>query len=246
MSAEQKELEQNALASKLSSAWTDFKQGRLISYKMMALLLLLVAGIGLWWYISSEKRKAASQQWMELDEANSIQKLEEISKTAGAAPVGRLADLLVARSLLGPQGIDQLNATNPEVRTKAIENVKKAREMFGTLREQFKNDPVFYAESLLGLAKAEAALVGIPVKPDDLTKYEGEIPKLIEYLNQLSEAAAPDTAWATESKKLAEALTKDPADFTRIQRSLTTHQSPRLPGGPDMFSPTAPGGFPPN
>jgi len=239
MSTEQQDTEQNALATKLTGAWTDFKRGQLISYKLMGLVLIVVVGLGVWWYITSESKKTVSKQWLEFDEASSIAKLEDIEKKYAKAPVGRISELVVARSLLGPDGIDQINATTADKRQKAIDNIEKAREEFGKLLPQFDKDPVFKAQCLLGLAKAEAALVGVPVKPTDLTQYRGKVSKVVEYLDQLAVTAAPDTPWATDSKKLADALRNDTAqtsaDFVRIQRALTM-TSPILP----ELDPTAP------
>ena len=91
MSTEQKDLESNALAARLSRGWEKFKQGKLISYPMMAVLLLLVAGLGLWWWISHERVKAASKVWLELEGANTVSALEEYSKTHANSKAGRVA-----------------------------------------------------------------------------------------------------------------------------------------------------------
>jgi hypothetical protein len=251
MSTEHKHAEQNALASGLTTTWTKFKGGQLISYKVMALLLLLVAGLGTWWYISSERRKGVSAQWLEFDDANTPKKLEELAQKQNAPKTSRLAGLLLARTQLGPEGIDLLTSTRNELRSKGVENIEKAREAFGKLLDQFKSDPVLKAECLYGLAKAEMALVAVPVKQDQpvpgpvaATEFRGTVPKLIEYLEQLAAAAAPDTAWATDSKKLAEALKKDPAEFINVQRSLFVYQPP-TPGKVDPEGPLSPlGGFP--
>ncbi len=245
MSAEQKEIEQNALATSLNGAWANFKQGKLISYKLMALLLVIIVGIGLWWYIAAESRKSVSKQWLGFDEANTVEKLQAIATNDAKAPVGRIAEIVVARSLLGPEGIDQINAATPEKRQKAVDSIEKAREEFGKLLPKFEKDPLFKAECLLGLAKAEAALVGVPTKPNELTEFRGKVSKVVEYLDQLSAVAAPDTPWATDSKKLADALRNEQAqtsaDFVRIQRALTI-SAPLLP---DLnLDPHGPGGIP--
>jgi hypothetical protein len=252
-----KDLEQNALASRLSRAWTNFKQGKLISYKVMAIILLAAAGLGLWWYVSSERSKGTSKMWVDFDEAFSIGKLEEIAKQGDKNPTARLAELLIARGQLGPEGIEQLSSIQPEVRQKAVESIEKAREAFGKLLDQFKDDPVFKAECLLGLAKAEAALVAVPVKQEQptgtgpialTTEFRGKVPKVVEYLDKLTEAAAPNTPWATDSKKLADALRNETspgsAEFVRVQRSLFEFHSPftPTPKGGTPGGPIAPGG----
>jgi hypothetical protein len=252
-----KDLEHNALASRLSRTWTSFKQGKLISYKVMAIVLILGAGLGLWWYLSVKGRETTSKMWVDFDDAFSIGKLEEIAKQGDKNPTSRLAELLIARGQLGPEGIEQLSSIQPEVRQKAVGNVEKAREAFGKLLDQFKDDPVFKAECLLGLAKAEAALVAVPVKQDQptgsgpialTTEFRGKVPKVVEYLDKLTEAAAPNTPWANQSKKLADELRNETspgsAEFVRVQRSLFEFHSPftPTPKGGTPGGPVAPGG----
>ncbi|MBA4064669.1 MAG: hypothetical protein C0501_13335 [Isosphaera sp.] len=256
----EKAAEPNALLAWLSGVWTKFKQGQLVSYKVMAVLLIVGAAIGVWWYIASSSRKAASQLWVQFEEAADIRRLEDLAndKNNQGTPVARVSALLVARARLGPEGMDRLASDRPELRQAAEENVEKAREAFGKLLGEFKDDPVFKAECLLGLAKAEAALIGIkkpapppappaagagPVAPPK-DEYKGSVPRLIEYLDQLSAAAAPDTPWATDSKKLADELRKNPTRFEGVQRALTGYQGPVFPtppaGGP--LAPTGPFG----
>ena len=69
------------------------------------------------------------------------------------------------------------------------------------------------------------------------------VPKLIELLDQVAAEAAPDTPWATDSKRLADALRADPNNFTRIQQALVEVPGPSLPTGPatDPLGPLAPG-----
>jgi hypothetical protein len=253
MSAEQKNTEQNALARGLTSTWTRFKEGKLISYKLMAVILLLVAGLGLWWYIASERRKSASQQWMALDEARSVDLLEKVAKTEGNPTASHVADLAIARALLGPQGIAVLNAPTPTGTSndQAVANIEKARETFTKLLDQLNHDPVMKAECLLGLAKAEAALVGVSAKSEPAPPggqlplapskdFRGSIDKVIEYLDKLSEAAAPDTPWATDSKKMADALRSNRDEFTRIQQSLTGYHGLGGFGKDDPHGPLGP------
>lgn len=203
----EKAAEPNALLSGLTGLWDRFKAGKLISYKLMAILLIVGAGLGLWWYLAAGQRKAASKLWVAFEEASDVKRLEDLAKDNPDTTVGRISSLLVARARLGPEGIDLLASPRPEQRQQAEENVEKAREAFGKLLGEFKDDPVFKAECLLGLAKSEAILIGVKAKPaaapapaagagpvaPPKDEYKGSIPRLIEYLDQLAAAAAPDT-----------------------------------------------------
>lgn len=122
--------------------------------------------------------------------------------------------------------------------------------MFKKLLEDFKNDPVFKAECLLGLAKSEASLVGVPSTPGQLIDFKGKVPKVVEYLDQLSAAAAPDTPWATKSKELADALRDEKsatrAEFVAIQQAMfkLSPLGPELPKLDEPKAPGVPGGGP--
>jgi hypothetical protein len=250
--SEQKDLEKNALATSLSGAWARFRQGRLIGFKWLALLLVAVTALGLWWYISSARKAENSRLWVLLDEANTREALEELVKTHPNTIQARIARLDLARYDLGTAGIDQFSSLGAEARDRAAENVEKARQAFEQLAGEFKDQPVLRVQCLLGQAKAEALLIAIPAKKADATpgspvapatEYKGSVPRLIELLDQVAAEAAPDTPWATRSKRLADALRTDPDNFARIQRALVELPGPTLPKGPDMPGPLGP--FPP-
>lgn len=247
MSTEQKDLDQNAFALRMNRFWNKFKQGKVIDYRLMGLLLILAVSIIAIAYIVIERNKAVSTSWMRFEEANSQSAFDEISKNSQNTVEGRLARLEIARNQLGVAGIDQLAVMfPPEARKKAIENIETAREDLGKLLEEFKNDPVFKVQCLLGLAKAEAALVAVPTKEGQLTEFKGQVSRVVELLDQVVQAA-PDTPWATDSKKLADAL-RDPNSatrhaFVRVQQTLFSQgfgeNAPpsmgQLPGGLDGF-----------
>jgi hypothetical protein len=250
MSTQQKATDQSALSASLSGFWENFKQGRVISYKWMAILLILVTAVGVTWYILSERKAATSQRWVEEEEANTQDAQREIADKYPGTTLEKLARLQIARALLSESGIELLSSNSPEQRTRGVENIEKAREMFQKLIDDFKNDPVFQAQCLLGVAKAEAALVAVPTTPGQLTEFKGKIPTVVEYLDRLSETAAPDTSWATGSKKLADALRNEQSptadEFTRIQRALFDLKTttPSLPQFDEPLSPFGTGGGP--
>ena len=239
----EKDTDQNALAARLNRFWDRFKKGEVLSYKLMAVLLILGATIGVTWYILAERKSANSKRWVGLDEANSAAALEDFAKANPNTIQEKLARLQLARYQLGDAGIELLGATTSDARKRGVENIEKARESFQKLLDEFKNDPAFKAECLLGLAKAEAALVAVPAQEGQSSEYKGKVSKVVEYLDQLAEAAAPDTPWATDSKKLADALRKDDSEFVRVQRSLFELKGPELPADPFAHPPTGgPGG----
>lgn len=253
--------EPNALARALTGGWEKFKQGQLLSYPMMALLLLIVTGIGVTWWIMRERVKTRSAMWVELDGLGSNEALDDFAKKYPNTMQAKLATLERARNQLGPEGIDRLTATDPGARNAAIANVEKAREAFVGLVDEFKDDPVIKVECLLACAKAEAALVGMPkesraanpLDPRPLAPGDsrGDPKKAIEWLDKVAEAA-PDTDWGKDSKKLADSLrNQNTEQQVRMLQGMVYELRPALP----KFDPKMPGlppglldglgGFPP-
>jgi hypothetical protein len=257
--APQPKQEPNALAAGMSDAWGKFKRGQLLSYPLMALILLVVAAVGggIWFYY--ERNKANSARWTAFDSKASVAELEEYAKANPNTIQARLANLEIARIHLGPEGIDRMFVKSTdfqqmqpaeaekkarETRDAAVANVEKAREEFAKLVDDFKDDPVIKVECLYACAKAEAVLVGIP-KEGQLTERRGNPAKAIEWLDKAAEAA-PDTEWGKSAKKLSEALKNQNTEqqVATLQASLFD-VSPSLPGMPKM--PGLPGmpGLPP-
>lgn len=239
----------NAVAVRINQFWTNFKQGKIISYKLMGLILLLLVVTGTIIYISYETVHANSALWRAFVEADSLASAEELSKNNPNSLPDRLARLQVARYQLGVAGIEQLGATRPDDRKKAIENIEKARAAMKALLPEFEGDPVFKAECLLGLAKAEAALVPVPVKEGELNEFKGSVPMVVEYLDKLAKAAAPDTPWAVNSAKLADALRNPTSstahDFVLIEQELFHPLFGGLGGGVEPSPALGPGLTPP-
>lgn len=224
MTTQQRNDDQNVLAARLQTFWQNFRQGKVIGYKVMAVFLILIAAGACVWYILIQTRAANSALWVSFQEANSVSDLEDISKKDPNTLADRLSRLQIARYQLGASGIDQLSAANPEQRRKAIENIEKARETLQTLLPEFNNDLVFKAECLYGLAKAEAALVGVPAKEGSLTEFKGSVPKVVEYLDQFAAAAPADSPWSVNAKKLADSLRNPTSasehEFVLVERDL--------------------------
>jgi len=255
MSTEHKnEPETTALAAKLVTGWEQFKQGKLIGYKVMALILLLVAGLGLFLYIRSEQGQAASKIWVELEGVSTVADEKKFADANLNTVAGRIAALNVAKYQLAVDGIDKLLTRDEGERKKAVENIEQARDAMVKLADEFKAEPVLRAECYLGLAKAEAALVGLTkegksvggvASPGDSV---GSVGKVTEWLDKLAEVA-DGTPWGDDAKKLSATL-KNPSspvaeELKRVQTNL--YNTATFPGGgPTTFPGGGPhGGFPP-
>lgn len=230
--------EPNALARALTGGWEKFKQGKLLSYPMMALILLIVTGIGLTWWLVAARRAEQSARWTELDAISSSAELQKFAEKHANTTQAKLANLEIARLQLGPDGIEKLTANDPAARKAAVANVEKAREAFTKLVDEFKEDPVLKVECMLACAKAEAVLVGYP-KEGQLEQFRGDPKKAVEWLDKVAEAA-PDTDWGKDAKKLADTLrNQNTEQQVRTLQTSVYDISPALP----KFDPKSP--FPP-
>ncbi|MCI0704937.1 MAG: hypothetical protein L0241_28080 [Planctomycetia bacterium] len=230
MSTEQKSAnsDQNALSSGLSNTWTKFKQGELISYPVMALILVVITAIAVTVWIMHEGSDADSARWTDWDGLTSIESLEKFIEENPDSRQARVSKVEVARLRLS-EGIEQIRSGDPNRKKAAVDNLEKAREAFISLAEVFKEDKSFYPQCLYGSYKAEAALVGVP-KEGQLDQYRGNPDKVIEWAEKLAEAA-PDTDWAKDAKKLADVL-RNPTlrkEFIDVQSRAYSQPAPVLP-----------------
>jgi len=249
MSTEQKpatepKSEPNALAAGLNNTWTKFKEGKLLSYPMMALILVVVAAVAVGWWVLYERRKAESAKWVELEGLTTVKDLDEYAQKYPNSIQAKLAKLEAARLHLGPEGMDRMfikpSDISPvpgdleaekkarELHDTSVKNVEKAREEFTKLVDEFKDDPIIKVECMLACAKAEAVLVGIPME-GQLAQRRGNPSKAVEWLDKVTEAA-PDTPWGKDAKKLADALRNQNTEqqVATLQASLF-EISPSLP-----------------
>ena len=230
---EKEELETTALGQNLMHGWQKFKNGQLISYKWMGISLIALAAVLLTWYILSEKAQARSQLWVELENANSRTALEEFASKNPNTLAGHVAEMDLARFLLGPDGMEKLPTARDEAERKtAIDNVEKARELMTKLIDAFKDQPILKVECLAGMAKSEAAFIGLN-KPGTLDPL-GSVDKLIEWLDKLAEAA-DGTPWGDDAKALSNKLKSGgnaKTEFVEVQRKVYVLATPFGGDGP--------------
>ncbi|MCS6864551.1 MAG: hypothetical protein RMJ56_15930 [Gemmataceae bacterium] len=219
--------EPTALARWLSTAWDRFKSGQLLSYPVMALLLILIAGtaFGIWLYY--ERKGAASAKWAEWDALSSLSELNEYAENNSDTLQGRLARLEIARRQLGEDGIALLSSPDPATRQSAIANIEKAREAFSKLVDEFSDNSIAKVECLMACAKAEAILIGMP-KEGQLEQFRGDPAKAIEWLDKLAQAA-PDTPWGQDAQKLSETLKNQNTRQQVITLQASVYVMPSLP-----------------
>jgi hypothetical protein len=235
----------------IRATWQRFKRGELVSYRVMAVLLIFLAGLGFFWFMTIQSGVADSKQWLDLELASSPEDLEKLinEPTNHNSVPAKLAEFHLARIRLGPEGIDQLVTGDPQNRQKALASIELAKDTFVKMAPELKDSPVLQAECYLALAKAELALVGI-TKEGRLGEFRGDPREAAGWLDKLA-TVAEGTPWGEDAKKLAADLRS--SDVQLAQKIRDTQTSlynmtlfPSRPGG--MFGPGGmpfgPGGMP--
>ncbi|HYH65345.1 MAG TPA: hypothetical protein VD866_11675 [Urbifossiella sp.] len=235
------------------ATWTKFKRGELVSYRVMAVMLIFLAGLGFFWFITIQNEVGDSKKWLDLEMASSPDALEAIiNEPAYRESVpAQLAEFHLARIRLAPEGIDQLVTGDPQVRQRALAAIELAKDTFTKMAPELKDSPVLQAECYLGLAKAELALLGIN-KEGRIGEFRGDPLTAAGWLDRLAEVA-DGTSWGDDAKKIAADLRSPDVQLGRkIRDTQTTLYNmnffPSRPGGmqfgPGGGMPFGQGGMP--
>ena len=121
MNAEHRhELEQNELASSVQNLWDRTKSGKLVSPRVLGIIVAAVLVLGLWWYLANSGKSAASAQWKDLDLIATKSSLEDFAKAKGNVNTvaGRVAHLQLARVAFVSEG--------PTLRAQCLDLAAKA------------------------------------------------------------------------------------------------------------------------
>jgi len=233
------------------ATWQKFKRGELVSYRVMAVMLIFLAGLGFFWFITIQNEVGDSKKWLDLEMASSPEALEAIINEPAyrdSVPA-QLAEFHLARIRLAPEGIDRLVTGDPQDRQRALASIEMAKDTFTKMAPELKDSPVLQAECYLGLAKAELALVGI-TKEGRIGDFRGDPRAAADWLDKLA-AVAEGTPWGDDAKKIAADLRSPDAQLGQKIRDTQTslyniNLFPSRPGmfGPGGGMPFGPGGMP--
>jgi hypothetical protein len=223
-----KEIETNSLAKWLTNAWTGTKRRSAYSWGAIILVaLLLIFG---WNYWSKSRARSHAEQWVELDDADSKEKLRDLTNKYRDSLVGKAAKVRLARLALGPDGLEKLGTLDPTQRKEAVVSIEEARDLYAGVAPDLKENSVLQQEAWLGAASAEEALLAVPTEASEQPR--GNIDKVIEYLKKAKEVAGDSEPGKAIEKKLA-AYEKDKEQITKfyadVRRQLTPPKIPELP-----------------
>lgn len=215
---ERKEIEQNSLIHTVQN-WRAKLSGRGMYY-VLGTVALIVAVTLLWQYFAGENRKARDTRLLQLENADTPEKLEQGIEDHRGTVTGSLFKLQLARHKLLNDGLPKLATDRVDDRRTAASAVQKARDYFVELADEFAKhkEMGLVQQAWEGAAEAEEALVGFP-KTDSSTEYRGDADKAIEYYAKAG-AMFPETEFSKKLAKRAETLKAKKTKFIADQKLL--------------------------
>ncbi len=180
-----KELHTNYLADRMGRLLEGMKAGPKSTSSMVAWVLVsLTIGTVVVWYVAAMNSNRSSQ-WVKFEEESNQRNLAALAKLADNNPAtlpARASVFQIARLSL-QEGLANLYSSQHDL---AIKQVINAKERFKDLSKECAGDPILAPEALMGAAKAEEALVGIP-KGDDPAKSEGNLDTALGYYRKITQ-----------------------------------------------------------
>lgn len=143
-----RELQTNVLADRIGRLIQGWKAGPSTTGWIIAGgIALAVIIVGGWWYLSNQAKKTRSHEWVQFDEAASLDELDQIIQKHPSAEAAREARFKKARYLLA-DGQPRLYQRG-EGRTDALEKIKAAGELYEKLVKDSTDVPLLHQEALL-------------------------------------------------------------------------------------------------
>lgn len=229
-----KELQTNVLADRMGRLVQGMRSTKGTSSLVAWVLAILAVGTFIAWYLASGSGAATSQAWVSVyDNVSPITLAQTESSNPGTLPA-RTAQFQQARILL-QKGLENLCSAN---RASAVNDLEKVRGLYATLKPQCGDDTVLIQETLLGQARAEEALVGIPKNEEEgRDQYRGSLDRALEFYQaylqslrkdfpKLDDADADHSKYKEvkdvyeDVKKHADHLTKDHAKVEEFYKNL--------------------------
>ncbi|HJZ91996.1 MAG TPA: hypothetical protein VKE40_14070 [Gemmataceae bacterium] len=225
-----KEIETNSLVL-LVQRWRQHVSSRSLYY-LVGTVALVIAIVFLWRYLAGENRRARDAILVELQTADTTEKLREGMDRHRGTIWGSFFKAQLARRRLRVDGLPQLGADRDEARDQAAAAVAEGRKYFLELTTDLKDqdEPGLVQEAWYSAAEAEEALVGMPTKLEG-TDSRGDADKAIEYFDQAANIF-PDTDLSKGYKKRADDLRANKTQFINTQRALYQRREPFLPSKP--------------
>jgi hypothetical protein len=178
-----KELHTNYLADQMGRLVKGMRAGPQSTSSTVAWVLVsLTIGTVVVWYVTAMNSNR-SPLWVKFEtdaSERNLAGLEKLTRDNPSTLPARASRFEIARVDL-QSGMANLYSSQ---RDSAVSQVKNAKRLYGDLVKECTGDPILAPQALMGAAKAEEALVGIP-KDDNPAESEGNLDKALGYYEDL-------------------------------------------------------------
>ncbi len=178
-----KELHTNYLADRMGRLVQGMRSGPQSTGSTVAWVLIsLTIGTIVVWYVTAMNSNR-SPLWVKFEEdatQRNLAGLEKLTRDYPGTLPARASRFEIARVNL-QSGLANLYSSQ---RDSAISQIKNAKRLYGELVKECAGDPILAPQALIGAAKAEEALVGIP-KGDNPAESEESLDKALGYYEEL-------------------------------------------------------------
>lgn len=217
------ELKTNVLADSMGR----IIQGVRSRPKSSAAALWIIAGLAVAtavvWYLAGSG--SSSAEWVQLDAVppGDIAQLDRIAKESPGSAAARAARFQKARLELD----DGLRGLYTPERGRAILALDDARKVFLDLAQESVDQPLMAQEALGGAARAEEALIGVPL-PDKPGETVGTLDQAVKLYNKTAEMD-PNSYLGKRSADHAAQLEKSRADVEKFYAELNKFAEAKKP-----------------
>jgi hypothetical protein len=224
---ERKHLKENELAERLGRAWRTVASGSTTSTIIWGVILVgLALAIG-WRYYSNHAFQSRSAEWSAVERADKVAELEQIAKDHPGTVVGRVAQFHLNRYQMA-MSLAQIAGPSGEERVKAADTLATVRDSYADLAKQMSDEPELVEEALMGVAKADEVLAGVP-KADNPKEPRESLDTAQQAYAEVARRF-PGTYFGEQAAKRAKELEDDKLIIRAFYNGLMDAHSPPAAG----------------
>jgi hypothetical protein len=234
---ERKHLKDNELAEKLRGFWQTVASGSTTNTVIWGVILVgLALAIG-WRYYSDATFRTRSAQWSAIEQAYTVEQLEQIIKENQGTVAARTAKFHLNRFRM-EDSLGGIAAPGNDERRKAAENLIEVRSRYTDLAREVKDEPELVQEALMGVAKCEEVLAAIP-QPDNPSQPRGSLAEAQKGYEELAKRY-PDSYLGREAaKRAADLQDRGPWIRSFYNELMEAHGKPPAPPPQPTSTPPA-------
>jgi hypothetical protein len=227
-----KELHTNLLADRMGRLVQGVKAGPGPKSAIVWVIVGLACVTGIGWYWANRARDRSGEAWVAFNKSTNpntypeiqLSELKNLATNNPGTIAGRTARFQRARLLLGGglksvySAAGSLPALQAHERSReqAVKDLEEARTLYRQLMPECSEDPVLEPEAMIGAAKTEEALAGIP-KADNPDVGLGSLDEALKLYRKLADSPEYGrSAWGLEASQRCQEFDTRRADIDQF------------------------------